>query len=98
MVGKLVDMGLVKKCERGIAVSELGHRVVEAVTRRHEVLENMLLQIGVDHEKACDIARKLEVVLGASDIEAIERRVLGNISMCDKLECRFDSATRARRR
>ncbi|MCS7098840.1 MAG: metal-dependent transcriptional regulator [Sulfolobales archaeon] len=98
MVGKLVDMGLVERCERGVAVSELGLRVVEAVTRRHEVLENVFLQIGVDHEKACDIARKLEVALGVSDVEAIERRVPSYLSTCDKLECRFDSAIRARKR
>ncbi|MCX8184623.1 MAG: iron dependent repressor, metal binding and dimerization domain protein [Sulfolobales archaeon] len=97
MIGKLASMGLVEKNREGIAVSKLGLEVTEAVTRRHEVLENMFLQLGVDHEKACDIARKLEVVLGSRDLEVIREKISSSLSKCNKLECRFDSAIRARK-
>lgn len=98
MLGKLFRMGLIVKSKDGIGLSRHGFDVIDVIIRRHEVLENMLLQHGLDHGRACEISRKLEVILREEDILTIEKSLTNLRTRCDKPLCRFDSAMRARRR
>lgn len=97
MIRKLVQQGLVMKKKDGVMLSQRGLERCETIVRKHKVIEEMLISYGLDHDRACDIARKLEVVLGEDDIDVIERNILAARSSCDKLLCRIDSALRARK-
>lgn len=98
MLRKLLSMGLISKSKQGIAVSKLGLEVSMKIVKKHEILEDLLLQHGLDHDRACEIARKLELVLDEVEIVKIEKTLLKARSACDKLQCRLNSAIRARKR
>ncbi|MEM0351467.1 MAG: iron dependent repressor, metal binding and dimerization domain protein [Sulfolobales archaeon] len=97
MLRKLLRMGLITKSSEGIAISELGLEVSKAITKKHEVLEDMLIQHGLDHDRACEVARVLELIVDDADITKIARTLKSSQSVCDKLQCRLDSAVRSRK-
>ncbi|MEM2006428.1 MAG: iron dependent repressor, metal binding and dimerization domain protein [Sulfolobales archaeon] len=98
MLKKLLRMGLITKSTQGIAISELGLEVSKTITKKHEVLENMLIQHGLDHDRACEVARVLELIVDDSDVTKISRTLKDSQSECDKLQCRLNSAVRSRKR
>lgn len=98
MVGKLVRLGLVVKRREGVVLSRRGIEVCDAIVRRHSVIEGVLTRCGLSRERACEVARKLEVILDEGDIDALERGLASALSDHDSLACRIGSALRARRR
>lgn len=96
MLGKLYRMGLIIKSEEGVGLSRCGREVAEAIVRKHEVLEAALLRYGIDHDRACEIARKLESTLEEEDVSAIERSLEEPRKTCGNPLCRLESALKAR--
>lgn len=96
MLGKLVRMGLVTKSRDGVGLSQRGLELASSIVRRHEVLERVLLRYGLDHDRACEIARKLEVILEERDVSTIEENLTEPGKTCDNPLCRLESALRAR--
>ena len=56
-----------------IFLTEEGHRIASRIFERHEVLTQMLTQLGVSHETAVRDACKLEHDLSDETFEAIKR-------------------------
>ncbi len=96
MLGKLLRMGLITKSREGVGLSRRGLDVVNAIIRKHEILETALLRYGLNHERACEIARKLEVVLEEEDVSTIEESLGKPREACGSPLCRLESALRVR--
>ena len=56
-----------------IFLTEEGHRIASRIFERHEVLTQMLTQLGVSHETAVRDACKIEHDLSDETFEAIKR-------------------------
>ena len=56
-----------------IFLTEEGHRIASRIFERHEVLTQMLTQLGVSHETAVRDACKIEHDLSEETFEAIKR-------------------------
>ena len=56
-----------------IYLTEEGHRIASRIFERHEVLTQMLTQLGVSHETAVRDACKIEHDLSEETFEAIKR-------------------------
>lgn len=97
MLRKLFCMGLIVKTKDGVGITQRGLDIVNAIVKKHEVLENMLLLHGLDHDRACEIARRLEVILREEDIVIIEKSLTNLRTRCSNPLCRLDSAVRARK-
>ena len=98
MLKKLRFRGLVVKERDGVSLSQRGVSVCVSILRRHATIEKALMMLGVDHDKACEVARKIEVVVDESVIDLVERETVEFGLPCDKATCRLESALKARRR
>ena len=58
-----------------IYLTEEGHRIASRIFERHEVLTQMLTQLGVSHETAVRDACKIEHDLSDETFEAIKRHM-----------------------
>ena len=58
-----------------IFLTEEGHRIASRIFERHEVLTQMLTQLGVSHETAVRDACKIEHDLSDDTFEAIKRHM-----------------------
>ncbi|MCI7703765.1 MAG: metal-dependent transcriptional regulator [Clostridiales bacterium] len=58
-----------------IFLTEEGHRIASRIFERHEVLTQMLTQLGVSHETAVRDACKIEHDLSDETFEAIKRHM-----------------------
>ena len=58
-----------------IFLTEEGHRIASRIFERHEVLTQMLTQLGVSHETALHDACKIEHDLSDETFEAIKRHM-----------------------
>ena len=58
-----------------IFLTEEGHRIASRIFERHEVLTQMLTQLGVSHETAVRDACKIEHDLSNETFEAIKRHM-----------------------
>ena len=58
-----------------IFLTEEGHRIASRIFERHEVLTQMLTQLGVSHETAVRDACKIEQDLSDETFEAIKRHM-----------------------
>ena len=58
-----------------IFLTEEGHRIASRIFKRHEVLTQMLTQLGVSHETAVRDACKIEHDLSDETFEAIKRHM-----------------------
>ena len=58
-----------------IFLTEEGHRIASRIFERHEVLTQMLTQLGVSHETAVRDAYKIEHDLSDETFEAIKRHM-----------------------
>ncbi len=98
MLKKLRFRGLVIKERDGVSLSRMGAAVCVAILRRHAAIERALMMLGVDHERACEVARKIEAVVDESIIDAVEKGVVKFELPCDGATCRLESALKARKR
>jgi len=98
MLKKLRFRGLVVKERDGVSLSQKGVSVCATILRRHATIEKALIMLGVDHDKACEVARKIEVVVDEGVIDLVERGTMKFELPCDKATCRLESALKARRR
>jgi len=98
MLKKLRFRGLVIKERDGVSLSQRGVAVCVAILRRHATIEKALMMLGVDHDRACEVARKIEVVVDEGVVDAMEKEVIKFELPCDRATCRLESALKARKR
>jgi len=98
MLKKLRFRGLIIKEGGGVSLSQRGIAVCVAILRRHTAIEKALVMLGVDHDRACEVARKIEVVIDENIIDAVEKGINKFELPCDRATCRLESALKARKR
>ncbi len=98
MLKKLRFRGLVIKERDGVSLSQRGVAVCVAILRRHATIEKALMMLGVDHDRACEVARRIEVVMDEGVIDVVEKEVIKLELPCDRAMCRLKSALKARKR
>jgi Mn-dependent DtxR family transcriptional regulator len=62
------------------------------------MIEKALMRFGIDHDRACEVARRIEVEVDESIVDLIEKETAELELPCDRAICRFESALKARRR
>ena len=98
MLKKLRFKGLVTKEKDGVSLSQRGVTICTAILRRHAMIEKALMRFGIDHDRACEVARRIEVEVDESIVDLIEKETAELELPCDRAICRFESALKARRR
>ncbi len=69
-IQKLVKFGFAVKIGRGYSLTERGKKEAERIIRNHRIIETLLYRNGVDLERACECAYKIQ---GAIDDDIVEK-------------------------
>ncbi len=81
MLNKLADKGFVNKKRGKYSLSESGIVMARRITRNHRIIETMLYNFGVELERACSIASRIQVDIDDDVVETICNS-LGNPKEC----------------
>ncbi len=69
-IQKFVKIGFVVKIGKGYSLTERGKREAKRFIRKHRIIETLLYRNGVDLEKACECAYRIQ---GAIDDDVVEK-------------------------
>ncbi len=78
---KLANMGYLSKEKGKYKLTEKGIILAQRVVRNHRIIETMLYRIGVDLNRACNIASRIQVDIEDDVVELI-CNYLGNPKEC----------------
>lgn len=73
---ELIDKGLITRKDYGdMSLTDKGRELAQKIFRRHKVLKEFLLELGVSQEVAEDDCCKIEHVISDETFEAIKKKV-----------------------
>ncbi len=78
---KLESGGYLKKSGREYLLTELGMYEARRIIRHHRIIETLLYEAGVNLDKACNIAMRMQCILDDTSVENI-CRYLGYPKQC----------------
>jgi DtxR family Mn-dependent transcriptional regulator len=81
VLNKLASHGFVNKKDGKYGLTENGKIIAQRVIRNHRVIETLLYNIGVELERACSIASRIQVELD-DDVVDLLCNYLGNPKEC----------------
>ena len=81
VLAKLANMGYLTKEKGKYKLTEKGIILAQRVVRNHRIIETMLYRIGVDLNRACSIASRIQLDI-EDDVVEIICNYLGNPKEC----------------
>ncbi|ADD07938.1 metal-dependent transcriptional regulator [Candidatus Aciduliprofundum boonei] len=81
VLNKLAGMGYLKKDMGKYTLTEEGMALARRVVRNHRIIETMLYRMGIEADRACTIASRIQVNIEDDVVELICNR-LGNPKEC----------------